>query len=207
MLKRWMAACLAFICLTPLMGFAEEGSLPAAPGATAAPVVKVTQVAQLQTAEAPEEATPAPLRDEDMTQAMIFTPNTGKASLREKAYKKAKLIKQCKGGTIVEVLEYGKQWTKIKDGKREGYIRTDCLKFLDAARQPIATADLSWRGTTTGGTRINIRNAPDMESHVIGQWRTGTDVMIFSHQDGWYEVEAFNMHGFVAEEYVTVKGE
>ena len=110
-------------------------------------------------------------------------------------------------GTIVQVLEPGKKWTKIKDGKREGYIRTDCLKFLDAEREPIAMGDLSWRGTTTGGTRINVRNSTNPRSRVVGEWRTGTDVKIFSHEDGWYEVEAFNIHGFVMEEFVTIKDE
>jgi len=201
-MKHRLLICVVLMCV--LFAAAVLAETQEEAGST--PAIKVTQIAQLATPE-PSNEPEAPQGEVELEEAFIFTPNTGKASLRAKPYEKGKLIKQCKGGTIVEVLEYGKQWTKIKDGKREGYIRTDCLKFLDAARQPIATADLSWRGTTTGGTRINIRNAPDMESHVIGQWRTGTDVMIFSHQDGWYEVEAFNMHGFVAEEYVTVKGE
>ena len=169
--------------------------------------IRVTQIAALETAAPEATAEPGNQDPALMEEAVIYTPNTGKASLRERPYEKGKLIKQCKGGTVVEVLEYGKKWTRIKDGKREGYIKTDCLKFYPADREPIAMADLSWRGTTTGGTRINIRNSPDKKSHVIGEWRTGTDVAIFAFEDGWYEVEAFNMHGFVMAEYVTVKAE
>lgn len=153
-----------------------------------------------------EENSPAQT-PEKLAEAVIHAPRLGTAPLRKKASDKGKLIKQCKAGTIVTVLEQGKKWTYIKDGKREGYIKTESLQFLPADREPIAMADLSWRGTTTGGTRINIRNTANKKSFVIGEWRTGTDVKVFSLQDGWYEVEAFGMRGFVMEEFVKIKEE
>ena len=143
----------------------------------------------------------------EMEEAAIYAPKGGTAPLRKKASEKGKLIKQCKAGTIVTVLDYGAKWTRIKDGKREGYIKTSSLTFLPANREPIALADLSWRGTTTGGTRINIRNEASKQSFVIGEWRTGTDVEVFSFKDGWYEVDAFGMHGFVMEEFIKIKEE
>ena len=201
-MKHRLLICVVLMCV--LFAAAVLAETQEEAGST--PAIKVTQIAQLATPE-PYNEPEAPQGEVELEEAFIFTPNTGKASLRAKPYEKGKLIKQCKGGTIVQVLEPGKKWTKIKDGKREGYIRTDCLKFLDAEREPIAMGDLSWRGTTTGGTRINVRNSTNPRSRVVGEWRTGTDVKIFSHEDGWYEVEAFNIHGFVMEEFVTIKDE
>ena len=137
--------------------------------------------------------------------AVIYTPKTGKAGLRASAQGHADIIKQCKAGTLVSVLEMGKTYTKINYKNTVGYVQTDCLKFIDAAAETASKGVLSYKGKTTGGTTVNIRLQADGGSRKIGEMRTGTEVTVFALVDGWYEIEAQGIRGYVMQEYLVVK--
>lgn len=144
---------------------------------------------------------------EDKRIAVVYAPNTGKASLRAKASSSADVLKKCKAGTIVTVLEYGKKFCKINYNGSVGYILTSCLQFHSPDEQPTGTAVLSYKGKATGSTTINVRNDADGDSAKITEWRTGTEVLVFGKDGKWYEVEANGMRGFVKEEFLTMKEE
>ena len=144
---------------------------------------------------------------EDKKIAVVYAPRTGKASLRKKASTGADTIKKCKAGTIVSVLEYGKKFCKINYNGTVGYILTSCLQFHSPDEQPTGTAVLSYKGKATGSTTINVRNDPDGDSAKIIEWRTGTSVQVFGEKDGWYEIEANGMRGYVMAEFLTLENE
>lgn len=141
---------------------------------------------------------------EDKRIAVVYAPNTGKASLRKKASTSADVLKKCKAGTIVAVLEYGKKFCKINYNGATGYILTSCLQFISPDEQPTSTGTLTYKGKATGSTTINVRNDADGDSAKITEWRTGTEVLIFSYEDGWYEIEANGMRGFVMDDFITI---
>lgn len=136
--------------------------------------------------------------------ATIYAPRTGKASLRQTASSKGTLLKNCKAGTIVSVLAIGNGYTRINYKGTVGYIKTACLKFYGDSGST-AQGVLSYKGNTGGGTTVNVRNTPKGDSAKVAEWRTGTEVTILSHANGWYEIEANGMHGYVMEKYVTEK--
>ena len=136
--------------------------------------------------------------------ATIYAPRTGKASLRQTASSKGTLLKNCKAGTIVSVLAIGNGYTRINYKGTVGYIKTACLKFYGDS-ESTAQGVLSYKGNTGGGTTVNVRNTPKGDSAKVAEWRTGTEVTILSHENGWYEIEANGMHGYVMEKYVTEK--
>lgn len=142
---------------------------------------------------------------EDKQLAVIYAPRTGKCSLRKTESDKSKLLKKCKAGTVVIVLEYGEGHCKINYKGTDGYVSTDCLKFYGTNVKALGTGVLSYNGKTTGKTTINIRNAPDKSSETIDEWRTGTKVTFFSYENGWYEVENNGMHGYVLEKFLTIE--
>ena len=139
--------------------------------------------------------------------AVVYAPNTGKASLRAKASSSADVLKKCKAGTIVSVLEYGKKFCKINYNGSVGYILTSCLQFISPDEQPVGTGVLTYKGKATGRTTINVRNDADGDSAKITEWRTGTEVLVFGKEGKWYEVEANGMRGFVKEEFLTMNEE
>ena len=139
--------------------------------------------------------------------AVVYAPNTGKASLRAKASSSADVLKKCKAGTIVSVLEYGKKFCKINYNGSVGYILTSCLQFHSPEEQPTGTGVLSYKGKATGSTTINIRNDADGDSAKITEWRTGTEVLVFGIDGKWYEIEANGMRGYVKDEFLTMNEE
>lgn len=140
----------------------------------------------------------------DKAIAVIYAPNTGKCTLRQKATDSAKSLGKCKAGTIVAVLEYGQKYCKISYDGEVGYVRTSCLKFYGDTDAPTGTGTLTYNGKATGRTTINIRNAADGGSHKIAKWRTGTVVVVFGMENGWYEIESDGMHGFVQKKFLTI---
>ena len=136
--------------------------------------------------------------------AVVYAPRTGKASLRKKASTSSDVIKKCKAGTIVSVLEYGKKFCKINYDGSVGYILTSCLQFHSPNEQPVGYGVLSYKGKTTGSTTINIRNDADGDSAKITEWKTGTEVMIFGEESGWFEIEANGMRGYVMDDFITL---
>ena len=135
--------------------------------------------------------------------AVIHAPKTGKCTLRSKASDSGKALQKCKAGTVVMVLEYGRNWCKISDNGNVGYVQTDCLKWYDAETE--GTGLLSYNGRTTGSTTINVRNTSSGDSAKIVEWPTGTKVEVFGLEKGWYEIEYDGIHGFVMEKYLTLQ--
>jgi SH3-like domain-containing protein len=135
--------------------------------------------------------------------AVIYAPNTGRASLRKSASENATVLKTCKAGVIVSVIEVGKTYTKVNYKGTIGYVKNSSLQFYSAASQDTATGKLSYKGKTNGATTVNVRCKADKESVVVATWETGTAVRILSTANGWYEIEAKGIHGWVLQEYLT----
>lgn len=142
---------------------------------------------------------------EDKKNAIIYAPRTGKCSLRSKASDSSKVIKQCKAGRVVSVHEYGSKFCLIDYDGVTGYVLTNCLQFRNSNVETIGTGLLTYNGKATGRTTINIRLEANGESHKIGELKTGTEVTLFSINNGWYEIEYNGIHGFVQEKYLTVQ--
>lgn len=135
--------------------------------------------------------------------AVIYAPKTGKCTLRKSASTSSAALKKCKAGTVVIVLEQGEKTCKINVNGTTGYVLTSCLRFYDANTPILGQGQLSYNGKTTGKTTVNVRNTPEKGSAVIGDWKTGTQVQVFSHENGWYEIEYQGMHGYVQEKYLN----
>jgi len=175
------------------------------PAATATPSPKSARTVKKKSSPAvslvPSEDLP-----QDKALAYLFVPNTGKCSLRTKASEKADILLQCKGGTVVQVLDYGRKFCRINYKGRAGFVLTRCLRFI-SDQEPLGTGVLTYNGKATGRTTINIRSSSNKKSHKIGAWRTGTKVDVFSLNDGWYEVEYNGVHGYVMEKFLTMNEE
>ncbi len=140
---------------------------------------------------------------EDKKLAVIYTPKTGKASLRRSASYNADILKQCKAGVLVSVLEYGETYSLINYKNTNGYILTDCLKFHSVAAEAEGKGVLCYKGKSSGSTTINIRLAADSGSRKIGEFKTGIEVTIIKYGDEWCEIEVGGIRGFVMTMYLV----
>ena len=135
---------------------------------------------------------------------VIYTPKEGSAALRRSASTSAYLTRHCKAGYLVQVLEYGSKFCKVVYDGDTGYVLTSSLRFVTPGTEPERTAKLSYNGKTNGSTAISVRCAPDKSSAKVGEWDTGTDVLIFGEQNGWYLIEARGRRGYVLPKYITL---
>lgn len=141
----------------------------------------------------------------DKQVAHIHAPKTGKCTLRQRASESSKMVKNCKAGRIVMVLESGSSWSKIIYNGATGYVKTACLKFHGSDTALTGTGLLSYKGRTNGSTTINVRNAASGDSCKIAEWETGTEVSILGLQDGFYAIEYDGIYGFVQEKFLTLQ--
>jgi hypothetical protein len=136
--------------------------------------------------------------------AVVWAPGTGKVALRKSASAKGTFIKDCAAGTLVAVLLLAGEYTKVNYLGKEGYLRTDCLRFYPAAPQEAPTGFLSYNGHTNGATTVNIRLEGNRESRKIGVYQTGTPLTVVTPGEIWTEIELKGQRGFVMTKYVTV---
>ncbi len=201
------------LMLTPIFAVAEETTTPIpyfnqGDQSISAVAEETAEPVQLDiTAEAEETAEEEAEEEEIVDRAEIYAPRTGKATLRKKASTKADVLRKCKAGVIVEVLERGEKFTKINYKGKEGYILTSCLMFHSSQEEPLEKCVLTLNGRATGKTTINIRNKADKESRKVAVWKTGTEVDVYGYSEDWVYIEADSIRGWVMEDYLTLPEE
>ena len=137
--------------------------------------------------------------------AVIYAPRTGKVSVRKTASTKGKTLKKAKAGTIVLVLDVDGDWTRILYKNQTGFVPSSCLKYYSVNTKAKAVGTICYKGKTIGKATINIRNAADKRSFKVAEWKVGKKVAVLSQDNGWAEIEADGICGFVQEKYITYK--
>ena len=136
--------------------------------------------------------------------AVIDAPRLGEAKMRKRANEKSAVFYTCKAGWVCAVLSIGKTYARIHYQGVEGYVKVKSLRFFPAADAAAARmGTLSYQGRITGKREINVRGTPSKKSAVAATWPVGTEVYLHTHENGWWEVEARGIRGYVLEEYVT----
>ncbi|HSK67869.1 MAG TPA: peptidoglycan-binding protein, partial [Candidatus Limnocylindria bacterium] len=79
--------------------------------------------------------TPAPV-DAQPPSATVRTGNSAALNVRERADSGSRLIVRIYNGTVVEVLERGDEWTRIRFQNQEGYVMTRYLRFITPSETP-----------------------------------------------------------------------
>lgn len=81
---------------------------------------------------------------EEQKLGYVHAPRTGQAGLRETPAKDGKVITQLKAGQLVAVLALEEDYAHVNVQGVEGWLRLDCLKYLQAAEEGIvSSADLA----------------------------------------------------------------
>ena len=77
-----------------------------------------------------QEPTSDPVIPSDGTQAKVTAPSGGTVNMRRTPSLKGALITRIKLGEIVEIIEPGEEWCKIKYQKKTGYMMAQFLDIL-----------------------------------------------------------------------------
>lgn len=135
--------------------------------------------------------------------AVISAPKKGSATVKEAASGKSKGLGKLKDGTIVCVLEEGKDYCKVWSPGMTGYVVTSVLNYDVYVSNPVGTAILqSSKGKTTGKTTVNVRVAPKKTAKISAELTVGTEVTVLKIQDDWYLVELAGHRGYVNKQFI-----
>lgn len=156
--------------------------------------------------QAREAAAKLNLNLDDLQQALVYAPRTGKASLRQTDAGNGKVIEKLLDGTVVYIVDEGSKYSKVLAGDMLGYIINSALEMVDPELLPLGEGVLSYKGKTTGKTKINLRSDPGSKGRKITTWPTGTEVVVWtlSEDEAWYEVEYNGVRLYAQAEYLTI---
>ena len=130
---------------------------------------------------------------------MYVRTNTGIGlNLRTKPGMDGAIITSFKPGTAVTVLKKGNGWHHVSVNGQEGYMSS---KFLAAQKvtytKPVNpfTAKLN---NINGGSIVNFRLYPGMNTKVIRTYPVGTEVKVLEMGENWSLVEFDGQQGYVS---------
>ena len=134
--------------------------------------------------------------------------------LREGPSMDAKVLDAYPRGTKVTILKKGDTWTKVHVHEKEGYMKTDLLAYGRYKTTKSETKTESKKAETVAplsgdvayiisGIRLNLRDAPESDSEIIGCFRGGTMVTILKKGRYWSLVEVKGYQGYMANDYLT----
>lgn len=118
----------------------------------------------------------------------------GALNLRESASLSAKVLGQFPTGTLVEILEKGKDWHKVEVGGKSGYMMA---KYLSTGeKETPATVK------TKTGIGLNLREEPGMDGAIITSSKNGSQVTVLQKGNEWSRVSVKGQEGFMATRYL-----
>ncbi len=129
-------------------------------------------------------------------------------NVRTEASEEAELAGKLHKGASADILERGEEWTKIRSGSVEGYVKNEfCVTGLkaEALANELGT---TYATAVTGGVRV--RETPSAEEDVKildvleeeGKIKVNKEA---EQTDGWVPVTVDDQTGYISAEYVTVE--
>lgn len=116
----------------------------------------------------------------------IVTPK-GPANMRKRPEDKAPLVESVPNRTLVEITEYGEEWSRITYKKQSGYVKTEYLR---------APSQLVGREAYPDGGAALIRSAPDEKAPVIGVLGCAEKARITGVEGEWLILERNGETGY-----------
>ena len=127
------------------------------------------------------------------TSAVYASVNASLLNFRKAASLSAPVLNTLARGDIVQVLEQGSTWYKVKYGGQEGYMYASYLKISSAVY-----------GTVSAGT-LNVRSGASTSSAVLGKLLKGYVVEIVSTGSTWHTIKYQTTAAYVYAPYIKIQ--
>lgn len=145
-------------------------------------------------------------------------------NLREGASTDTAIIGKLPKGTSVTVLHEKDGWAKVRVNGKEGYVSTDYLVAGSAAGKGSTPAETGLAKPSAPqktvqnshapqastryvnvdpGSHLNLREEASTRSASVGKLARGTEVKVYSEENGWAKVKAAGKEGYVSSKYLT----
>lgn len=141
--------------------------------------------------------------EEQWWQTRLMADVTDKMNVRAEANKDSEIVGRLRKGDVAEVVEIGEEWTHIKSGNVDGYVKNEyCVYGLDAMAYAYANVDI--RATVTGNG-VRVRNEASTEGGIVAAVSKGATLIVEPDAepvDGWVAVRFTGKTRYVSADYV-----
>ena len=126
------------------------------------------------------------------------TVNTPILNLRAGPSTDTEILARLTEGEIVVVLEQtSSEWYKVNYHGTLGYVSAPLL------RDVLIAENFNARGRVTGDV-VNLRERPNVDSEVMGQYFRSTEMTVIGINTGWYKVQHDGKTGYVRSDYMEI---
>ena len=169
---------------------------------------------QMQTAfvTAAEEAIasvpdgPVLTEEEQLWQNRLMADVDNQMNVRAEASTGSEIVGRLRKGDVAEVVEIGEEWTHIKSGNVDGFVKNEyCVYGLDALAY--AKENIDTRAFVTGSS-VRLREEPTTDSGVVTAVSKGMLLIVDTDAetvDGWVPVGYVGKTRYISADYVDVE--
>ncbi len=152
--------------------------------------------------EPPADITPA-----EKNQATVSLPGVNDiAPLRYTASESGRILVGVPNGSVVTVLNKGKNWSLVRYGEINGYLPTTALVMTgtpSGSSGGSATMITVW-GVVSGTNSLNFRSGPGYEYEIQTELGQGTILCILETVGEWVKVQYGSRVGYVSPDFLTI---
>ncbi|MDE6314070.1 MAG: C40 family peptidase [Lachnospiraceae bacterium] len=127
-------------------------------------------------------------------------------NVREGAGEDQKLIGKMSKNAGCEILGVEGEWTKIKSGKVEGYVKSEYLYTGEEAKQ-VASEAITMMATVVNTETLRVRTGPSMEDSTVDLIPLGEKLEVIEDMGEWIKVTFDSDEGYISAEYVQLSEE
>ena len=138
----------------------------------------------------------------DFSNKAIVT-TSGQVNIRQNADVNSDKIGIINNGGLVTVVEKGSEWSHIKSGNCDGYIKNEFLAFGSDAKT-YAENNLQ-KVAVVNATTLRLRESDSEDSNCLTLLTGGEEYGILSQGNAWTKVEVDDsLSGYVKNEYISI---
>ncbi|RDU24195.1 SH3 domain-containing protein [Anaerosacchariphilus polymeriproducens] len=144
-----------------------------------------------------KEEKPSPWDNKVMAKVDEYT------NIRAEQNAESELLGKLYKGSAGEIIEAGDEWTKIRSGSVEGYVKNDFLAFgKDAETLANEQCELI---ATVNTTTLNVRKESKEDAQIVGQAAEGETLSVADKNDKWVTVNYKDETAYVSADFVNVE--
>lgn len=133
----------------------------------------------------------------------ICKVSEGNLNIRESAAEDGKLVGKFPRDAACEVVSTEGDWTYIKSGEVEGYVKSQYLITGDEAWEKAQELAQYVATSNTGGLRIRTEASTDSE--IYDTMAEGQEVLLLEDLGDWIKVDVDGEEGYVSADYVDIE--
>lgn len=129
----------------------------------------------------------------------------GNLNVRAAAGTDAELVGKMPNNAGCEILGAEGEWTKIKSGEVEGYVKSEFL--LEGEAAAARAEEVKQTIATVNTTTLYVREEPNTECTIVTMMPEGEELEVVETLDGWVKINVDSDTGYVSSDYVTISTE